>query len=111
MNKLRELRKEKGVYQKEIADLLNKSITCICDWERGRTEPDIEDLKILANYFGCTVDYIIGNENEQGIVYVMGNKLSKSEEKLIDKLRQLEPIKKEIAYRYIDFLFEEQKNK
>ena len=44
MLKIKEIRKEKNYTQKDLANFLNKSITTICDWERGRTEPSTDDL-------------------------------------------------------------------
>lgn len=108
MFKIKEIRKEKGILQKEIAEKLNKTTSCISSWETGITEPNIEDMIELANIFGCTVDYLLGRENEDGTIYIMGNQLSQSENELIDKLRQLDDTRKEIAYRYVDFLLNEQ---
>ena len=58
--RLRELRIEKGVSQEEIAKLLNMSKMAISHWERGNSEPSIEQLKILARYFDVSVDYLVG---------------------------------------------------
>lgn len=88
---------------------MNHSITCISDWERGKREPSIDDLIRLADFFGCTVDYLIGREAEDGVVIVSGNELSKDESALIDKLRRLDPLNKELVYQYVDFLTERQK--
>lgn len=78
-------------------------------WELGAIEPNITDLQKLADFFGCTVDYLIGREEEDGVVIVSGNELSKDESALIDKLRRLDPLNKELAYQYVDFLTERQK--
>ena len=51
MLKLRELRAEKNVLQKDIAKIVNKSAVCVGDWERGRVEPYIEDLIKLSVFF------------------------------------------------------------
>lgn len=111
MEKIKELRKEKEIYQKELANKLNKSITCICDWERGRTEPNIQDLKALADIFGCSIDYLVGRENEDGIVYVTGEKLTNSEKKLIATIRQLQNADKDVVYKIADSLLQNSKNK
>lgn len=107
--KLKELRKTHNYTQKEIADILKISKTGYASWEQGLSEPNTAYLSKLANLFGCTVDYLIDRENEDGIVYIMGNQLSQNENELIDKLRQLDDTRKEIAYRYIEFLLSEQK--
>lgn len=58
--RLKELRLEKGVTQIEIAKLLNMSKMAISHWENGNSEPSIEQLKILADFFDVSVDYLVG---------------------------------------------------
>ena len=89
MIKLKELREEKGIYQKDMAKVVNKTPTCICDWEKGNTEPNIEDLIKLADFFDCSVDYLLGREDDIGIVSVMGVELNDKEKKLLDCYRSL----------------------
>ena len=83
--------------------------SCISSWEKEITEPSIDDLIRLADFFGCTVDYLIGRESEDGVVIVSGNEVSKDESALIDKLRGLDSLNKELAYQYVDFLSERHK--
>lgn len=54
------MRLENGVSQEDIAKLLNMSKMAISHWERGNSEPSIEQLKILARYFDVSVDYLVG---------------------------------------------------
>ena len=90
MLKLKELREEKGLFQKDIAQHLNKTITCICDWERGRTEPGIDDLIRIADFFNVNVDYLIGRENyATGNVEIIGEQLSTEEQQLVNLYRAL----------------------
>ena len=58
--RLKELRLEKNVSQLEIGKMLNMSKMAISHWEKGNSEPSIEQLKILARYFDVSVDYLIG---------------------------------------------------
>lgn len=58
--RLKELRIEKGVTQTEIANILHMSKMAISHWEKGNSEPSVEQLKILAAYFDVSVDYLIG---------------------------------------------------
>lgn len=108
-NNLKELRTEKSISQRNIADLVGKTQPTYCDWENGKTQPDIQDLIKLADYFGVTIDYLVGREGEDGTFYVMGNELSKDETELVDKLRQLNPLKKEIVYQIVEVLTEQQR--
>ena len=88
--KIKTLRTEKGLYQRELADLLKTSNSTICDWERGRCEPSIQDLIKLSNVFNCSVDYLIGNEDDFGFITSASNsELSHQEERLIQIYRTL----------------------
>lgn len=58
--RLKELRLENNVSQVQIAKLLNMSKMAISHWEKGNSEPSIEQLKVLAKYFDVSVDYLIG---------------------------------------------------
>jgi len=62
MLRLKDLRKEKGVLQKELARALNRTRACISNWEQGKTEPPIDDLLKLADFFEVTVDCLVGRE-------------------------------------------------
>lgn len=66
MFKLREIREEKKLQQKDIAIKLNRTIACISSWETGKTEPGLEDLRMLANLLDVPVDYLIGRTDDYG---------------------------------------------
>lgn len=90
--RLKELRKEKGLLQADVAKVLSKTITCICDWERGRTEPSIDDLQKLANFFEVSVDYLIGREDDFGNIVVSSGasaELSGQEKELLENFNKL----------------------
>lgn len=61
--KVRELRIEKGMQQKEIADMLGFSSGAISEWETRGKEPDFTTLMELAVLFGVTTDYLLGLED------------------------------------------------
>ncbi len=58
--KLRSLRKQKGLSQEEAAKLLGYSRVQVSNWEIARSEPDIQALGKLAEFYGVTVDCITG---------------------------------------------------
>ena len=58
--KLRELREQKGVTQKEVADAIGCTATVYSRYERGEREPDISTLCSLADYFEVSTDTLIG---------------------------------------------------
>lgn len=61
--RLKELRKMKGLYQGDIADILGVTRQAVSQYERGEREPSYEVLEILADYFNVDSDYLLGKEN------------------------------------------------
>ena len=77
---IRSLRKEKGLTQKELAEILSVSDKTVSKWERGKGIPDISIMLSLSNIFGIEIekmlegeirnsDFIVGNM-ENAIYYV-----------------------------------------
>lgn len=64
--KLKQLRNEKGITQKELADILNVRNTTISAWEKDIAEPPYDTLVELAKIFEVTTDYLLGLEKEKG---------------------------------------------
>lgn len=58
--RLKELRKKNGITQIDFAKAFNISTGTIGNWETGAREPDTQTLLKIANYFGVTVDYLLG---------------------------------------------------
>ena len=58
--RLKELRIEKQLSQKEVGDLTGVGQSSISAWERGEREPLAHQLIVLATFFNCSVDYLLG---------------------------------------------------
>lgn len=54
------LRKEKDITQDELADILGVSYQSVSRWETGTCYPDMELLPVISNFFGVTVDKLLG---------------------------------------------------
>lgn len=63
--KLKELRKNKGVSQEEVANALGVSFRAYQNYEYGQREPNIEMLNKIADYFGTSVDYLLGRDTSE----------------------------------------------
>jgi len=60
---LKELRDDKNLTQTELAIKLGfNSRTVIANWESGKRMPDVENLKLIARFFGVRIDYLVGLE-------------------------------------------------
>ena len=59
-NRLKELRTERNISQKELGELMNMSKMAISHWESGHSEPSIAQLIRLSEFFEVSVDYLIG---------------------------------------------------
>ena len=68
MIRLLELRTEKELSQRDMAKVLNISQGTYNNWENSNTQPSIEQLIALSKFFGVSVDYIIGNSDDFGII-------------------------------------------
>ena len=58
-------RKQKNLSQKELGDLLNVSNKAVSKWENGTAIPDLKKLNALAEYFGVTMDELLGFSNDK----------------------------------------------
>ena len=57
---LKRQRKKKDLTQEQLADILGVSFQSVSKWERGEGYPDMELLPVIAEYFGITVDELMG---------------------------------------------------
>lgn len=55
-NKIKELRKERGITQEELANNIGVSFQAVSKWENGIALPDITLTPVLASYFGVSMD-------------------------------------------------------
>ncbi|AVQ38946.1 TPA: helix-turn-helix transcriptional regulator [Clostridium botulinum] len=68
-DRLKYERLRKDLNQTEMAKLLNVSKQTVSNWENGNRIPDTLTLSKLADFFNCSVDYILGrSENRNGII-------------------------------------------
>ncbi|MCI8813428.1 MAG: helix-turn-helix transcriptional regulator [Oscillibacter sp.] len=64
-HRLRKLRKEKRVYQKGMAELLEVTLRHYQRMEHGDVNIPVLTLCTLADYFGVTTDYLLGRSQER----------------------------------------------
>lgn len=62
-NRLRDLREDRDGTQKELAALLQVHQTTYSDYELGKLNIPIPALHMLADYYGVSIDYLLGRTN------------------------------------------------
>ena len=63
MNRLKELRIEKGLLQSDIAKIINKSERTVGFYESGERDMNTETLAKLSDFFNVTIDYLLGKSD------------------------------------------------
>lgn len=58
-NRVRELRRAKGVTQAELARVIGVAQNTLSYWEQGKYDIDTDSLQRIADYFDCSVDYLL----------------------------------------------------
>ena len=76
MFRIQELRTERGLTQRELAEKIGVKNYTVANWEQNRTEPSVRDLIDLANFFECSVDYLIGREDDFGQILVLKDNIA-----------------------------------
>ena len=89
MNRIRELREDRDLRQKDVADATGIDQKTLSNYETGKTNPDSVAILRLADFFEVTTDYLLGRAN---------NNLNNSED-LYDALSDAEVKIREIKLR------------
>lgn len=64
-NRLRDLREDKDLKQKNLADFLRVHQTTYSDYELGRLNIPVPVLHALADFYGVSIDYLLSRTNEK----------------------------------------------
>ena len=63
-SKLKSAREKNGFTQREVEAETGIKQSTIASYEIGRTQPDIETIGILADFYGVSVDWLIGTRGQ-----------------------------------------------
>lgn len=58
--RLKELREGRRIYQREMAEMLGLTVRGYQCYETDDSEPKLETLVAIADYFGVSIDYLVG---------------------------------------------------
>lgn len=66
--RIKELRKEHGLSQSDLAQRIGVSLGAIKHWEQGRGDPNVAALISIAILFNVSVDYLVGRSEHRALV-------------------------------------------
>lgn len=98
LQNLKSLREEKNMTQQELASKLNISQQSVNKYENQNTEPDINLLSKMADFFNTSIDYLVGYTNiNKKITVAKSCELDSDEEELVEQYRKLSDKSKNIV--------------
>ena len=98
MNQIKAYRTKLGQTQAELASACNVKQNTVSAWETGRSEPDFDSLKKMADIFNCSIDELLGQKEKP---VVKDDRLNRKLELLNDEnLQRMED--------YVDLLLKTQ---
>ncbi|MDE6087523.1 MAG: helix-turn-helix domain-containing protein [Oscillospiraceae bacterium] len=89
---IKKLRTQKKLTQQQLADYLHISPSAVGMWEKNYNEPDVKRLEELADFFGVTVDYLLGRETTTPI----------KEKTIEDTIQKLEEVTEQLKHIFRD---------
>ena len=84
--KLKLLRKQYGLSQREAASRLGISTSVISAYENGERTPSTENLLALSYLYKCSTDYLLGKESEPPKIILNTDKLSQKQLQILSDL-------------------------
>lgn len=87
---LTKIRKERNKTQIQVARDLKIDPTTLCNYEKGKCEPNIETLSNLADYYHTTIDNLVGRETD----LINLNTLESRDRRLIEDILSMNELQK-----------------
>lgn len=106
--RVKALRRERGLSQGALAEKIKSSQKIIDYWETGTTEPKANFIVALADFFGCTTDYILGREDDMGNVNINSD-LSEDEKFILETFRNSSAADRAVIYGLSKYLSQKDK--
>ena len=67
---IKKFREQRNMTQEQLADVLHVTRQAVSNWERGKTQPDVETIKELANALDCTAEQLIYGKESRKITII-----------------------------------------
>lgn len=102
MNRIRELRKEKGMSQVSLSTAVEVAQVTVSQYECGRSYPSVKALLKMAEIFDVSVDYLLGLSDIRGIL--KSGITTDDEAELLNNYRSLTPSDRALVRAYMQAL-------
>lgn len=104
-----ELRTDNDIKQKDLAQLLNVSVSAVSHYEKGLNTPDLNNLILLAEYFHVSLDYLVGRSSHKNTA-LLNTELSLPDGniscgQILDRLLALSPDQQNDIVRHLNVLY------
>ena len=100
--RLKELRKKSKLRQQDVADAINCSQAVYSRYENGEREPSKDVLRSLADFFGVSVDYILGRDQEETDQAAITTALLTREERMLEMFRQMDEKEQDAFIKWLE---------
>ena len=101
VEKLNELLSENGLNRKQFAEKCGIPYPTVIGWTNLNRLPDYSALMKIADFFDCSVDYLMSRQDDVGNITVVNN-LTNDEERLLTTYKQLTPAQKHAVNKLVE---------
>lgn len=105
---VQELASQKGITIAKMIKDLGLGQGTFSTWKKRGTIPNGDTLRAIANYFGVSVDYLLGNTDEKKKPTADGGEPLQTDDPLLQEaiaiMEKLSPNKQEQAFQFLQFL-------
>lgn len=113
--RIKEERLKKGLSQEELSKIVSVTQQAVNKWENGKSNPDLDTIKILADLFDCSTDYLLNRTEERRLATLVKEALTKYTTReslpflnnLLLKVPDLTEEEKDSLYEHIEFLIQQ----
>lgn len=104
-DKLMELLEEYGLNRKQFAEKCGIPYPTVIGWTNLNRLPDYSALLKLADFFDCSVDYLMSRQDDVGNITVVNN-VSSEEERLLTIYKRLTSVQKQAVHKLLESMLE-----
>ena len=108
MERLKNLRTQRKLSQRAVAEIIGTTQKSVDNWEKSVVSPAADTVLKLADYFGCSTDYLLGREDEFGNINVNSN-LTAEQQKILFYFDRCDKYKKITLVNFAKYLSEVEK--